>query len=192
VILAASNLGKRYGAKWLFRRFEFELQVGDALAVVGANGSGKSTLAKILAGLLPASEGAVESPGCLGYSALDLALYPYLTVQEHLELAARLQGIEPRASELLERVGLARAADQPTLQISSGMRARLKLALAIQPEPDLLILDEPGASLDEDGRALVASIVEEQRRRGAVVLATNDDREVSLCSLQLHVGGGPS
>ncbi len=71
--------------------------------------------------------------------------------------------------------------------MSSGMRARLKLALAIQAEPAILILDEPGASLDEEGRSLVRKIVDEQRQRGAVVVATNDPDERRLGNLELQV-----
>ena len=76
---------------------------------------------------------------------------------------------------------------KPVGQFSSGMRARLKLALAIQHEPAVLLLDEPSASLDENGREIVARVVYEQKRRGAVVIATNDqsDRRYATHELEL-------
>ena len=74
-------------------------------------------------------------------------------------------------------------------QYSSGMRARLKLALAIQARPPILLLDEPSASLDAPGRALVESIILEQRERGIVLLATNDPAEKEWATHELALVG---
>lgn len=178
-VLAAANLGKRFGSRWLFRHIEFELARGQVLGVRGPNGSGKSTMLKVLAGLADASEGKVARPErdlrlSLGYAALDLAVYPHLSAGEHLELAGRLRNVEPRSEELLARVGLANVGAKPTSQFSSGMRARLRLAVAIQTDPAILLLDEPTAALDDAGRELVVELVADQRARGVAVVATND------------------
>lgn len=157
------------------------------LAVLGANGSGKSSLLKVLIGLWAPSEGhcAVSVP--FGYAALDLALYPELSGPEHLELARSLRG-DPGAGDWLTRVGLPEVGAKPVGAYSSGMRARLKLALALAAEPKLLLLDEPTASLDEPGRRLVAEIVEHQRRSGgAVVIATNDPEEAGWATHELRL-----
>jgi ABC-type multidrug transport system ATPase subunit len=150
--------------------------------VLGQNGSGKSTLLKVLASLIAASEGTVyqDVPDVrtgLGYAALDLALYPHLTVSEQLEFAGAMRGCSSRAVDLLEYVGLGDSKSVFANQLSSGMRARLRIALALQAEPPILILDEPGASLDEAGRALVKDVCERQRTRGCLILATNDPLE---------------
>lgn len=186
-MLKAEGVGKRYGSRWLFRRLEFDLRAGDSLLVTGPNGSGKSTLLKGICGLVSLSEGKVQLPEgdprlSLGYSSLDLALYPLLTAAEHLELSAKLRGCVARTAALLNRVGLTAPANQRTAEFSTGMRARLKLALAIQAEPQVLLLDEPGASLDEHGRALVDAIVAEQMQRGACVIASNDPLERRLAT----------
>ena len=191
-LMSVSGLGRRFGARWIFRGIEFELSQGDALCVLGANGSGKSTLLRILAGLLSASEGSVDPKPCdsravIGYAALELSLYHHLTAVEHLELAARLRGLTSPRVDLLDTVGLDDVDGKPTGQFSSGMRARLKLALALQHEPPVLLLDEPSASLDESGRELVGRIVQEQRTTGAVVIATNfqGDRRHATHELEL-------
>ncbi len=144
----AEGLGKRYGRRWLFRDLSFDVERGQRLAILGHNGSGKSTLLRLLAGLLTPSEGRVVPPNgdsrlTLGYAALEMALYASLTVDEHLRLAAELRGCESRSDELLETVGLAYARELPAGQLSTGMKARLKLAMAVQARPTVLLLDEP-------------------------------------------------
>ncbi len=188
--MRAEGLGKRYGRRWLFRDVSFDLQRGHRLAILGHNGSGKSTLLRILALLLSPTEGTITSPEgdprtAVGYAALEMALYASLTVDEHLDLAAKLRGCDPRKDELLESVNLAYARDLPAAQLSTGMKARLKLAMAVQPRPTVLLLDEPGAALDEEGRELVKRIAEEQTQRGALVVATNDPQERRLATHEL-------
>lgn len=186
-MVKAENLGKRFGAKWVFRRLEFCVSTGECLLVTGSNGSGKSTLLRLIAGLEPASEGSVHTETSIGYSSPELRLYPHLTGVEHVELAAALRGIRSDPG-ILEAVGLNEAAAKTIDAYSTGMSVRLKLALAIQANPKLLVLDEPGAGLDEEGRQAVSDIVEAQRRRGAVVLATNDPLERRFGDLELQLG----
>jgi len=191
-VLEVSGLGKRYGDRWLFRNLTFHLKKGDALIVLGRNGVGKSTLLKAMAGLLHPTEGKVtpnvpDTRTGLSLSALEMSLYPSLTLREHLRLASDLRGCPVREDELLDQIGLTHAADLAASKISTGMKARLKLALAIQPNPSILILDEPGAGMDEAGKDLVQSICAEQKERGVLVLATNDQREKLLGTLELEL-----
>jgi len=74
--------------------------------------------------------------------------------------------------------------------LSSGMRQRLRLAFALLHRPPILLLDEPGSHLDDEGRALTAAIVAEQRRAGLVLLATNDERESALADSRIELRGG--
>ncbi len=190
-MLRVEQLGKRYGARWVFRQLSFSLEEGDALIVVGANGSGKSTLLKIISGLISPSEGSIkriegDARTVLGLSALDMQVYAQLSVGEHLEIAAKLRGIE-NDEGLLTRVGLAERKGQMARELSSGMRARLKLALAIQAEPNILLLDEPGAGLDEKGRTLLTEICAAQRERGCLIVATNDPNERRFGTLELEL-----
>ena len=188
-MISGEGLGKRFGRRWVFRRVEFCVARGECLLVTGANGSGKSTLLRILAGLEPASEGSVSRSfsGEVGFSSPELRVYPWLTGREHLEIAARLRGLTDASLDLLRLVGLD-GDDKVAGQYSTGMKGRLKLALAIQAQPEVLLLDEPGAGLDESGLAIVNWIVEEQKLKGAVVIATNDPNERRFGDLELRLG----
>lgn len=191
-LLRAMGLGKRFGAHWIFRGLSFELSLGDGLMIVGRNGAGKSTLLKALAGILTPDEGAVayaheDHRNHLALAALDQSLYPHLTVREHLVLFGKLRGCSNRADELIDRIGLQLAADRFASRLSTGMKSRLKLALAIQPQPEVLMLDEPGAALDESGKELVAGICAEQKLRGALIVATNDPSEKRFGTHELEL-----
>jgi ABC-type multidrug transport system ATPase subunit len=192
-VLAVVDLGRKFGRRWVLRHVEFDLNPGEVLMVRGRNGSGKSTLLRLLAGLLSPSEGSVVRPAgplrsTIGYAALDLALYPGLTAREHLKFAATMRQIENDGDALLERVGLADSADRLVGQYSSGMRARLKLALALQTSPAALLLDEPTASLDDEGRRVVEDIIDRQRQAGVVVVATNEPDDVRQATGVLQLG----
>lgn len=192
-MLKANRLGKRYGIRWIFRDVTFELGQGDCLVAEGRNGSGKSTLIKVLAGLIPASEGSIDLPypdqrRSIGCSSLDQSVYSELSAAEHLQLTADLRGCPSRAEELLDQVGLTHAGSAPAHEFSTGMRARLKLAMAIQHQPPILLLDEPGAGLDQDGLSALARIIADQRNRGCVVIATNDPAEKAYASYIVEMG----
>lgn len=175
MIASASELGHRFDQGWLFRHVEFSARAGDRLLVKGRNGSGKSTFLKCIAGLMIPREGQIVLPKSVGYAALDLNLYPELTAREHLQLAADMRNCEVKADSFLESVGLTGQSDKPCRTFSTGMRARLKLALALQPNPDLLILDEPTAALDQDGRELIDKTL--GSFAGAVIYASNDEAD---------------
>lgn len=192
-MLAVENLGKRYGTRWLFRGIDFRVERGQCLVIAGQNGSGKSTLVKTLAGLIPPSTGKVVFSGerrrDIGFMALEIQPYANLTPAEHLSLMAKMQGIEPRLGTL-DLVGLT-----PLLkgkltagQMSSGMKARLKLAIAIQARPQVLILDEPGTALDDTGRDVLLRVRDEQLERGAMIVATNDPEERKWATHELWLG----
>lgn len=184
-MLRAEGLGKRFGRRWIFRSLSFEVASGEAVAILGRNGSGKSTLLRILSGLMIPGEGEVhidllDTRVELSMASVEQSLYPQLTVAEHLQLAADLRGCDARIDELLNKVGLSSAANVFASRLSTGMKVRLRVALAIQTSPKLLLMDEPGAALDEEGRNLVEQVCREQVTRGALILATNDPAERRL------------
>jgi len=203
VELRLENLSKRFGQRNVLANVSADVRSGEALVVTGPNGSGKSTLLSVIAGLQRPDRGAVQvleagSPLApevrrhyLGLVAPDLTLYPELTASENLEFFARVRSLPWRASEgaaLLERVGLMGRGRDLVGTYSSGMRVRLKYAVALQTSPRVLLLDEPTAMLDTGGVALVDTIIQEQRARGVVVLATNDPSESRHGDLFLHLG----
>jgi ABC-type multidrug transport system ATPase subunit len=182
-LIRAEGLGWRHSGGWLLRRVEFELRTGECLAVTGSNGTGKSTLLRLAAGLLEPSEGRVMRPGRAAAALLDASPYAELSPREHLALWRSLG--HPGGDDMLNQVGLAAKADVPAGRLSSGQRVRLKIALALAQQPDCLILDEPTAALDDDGRRMIHQLVEEQTRRGAVLMATNDRRDLEAATHEL-------
>jgi heme exporter protein A len=177
---------------------------GEVLVVTGPNGSGKSTLLMVIAGLLRPTRGRVvaaldgkplalaDRREWLGMVAPDLTLYPELTALENLRFFEQVRGRVPREKELaalLERVGLAGRGQDQVGTFSSGMRQRLKYAFALAHAPRVLLLDEPTANLDVAGVSMVEGVIAEQRRRGVLVLATNEPEEVRHGDRCLALGG---
>ena len=200
----AEGLWHRYAPGRGLEPISFSAGAPGALAVTGSNGSGKSTLLRILAGLLRPSGGSatirVGGQGvpararrhAVGYAGADLMFYEELTAGENLEFAGEalgLIGARARALETLARVGLEPRANDPVRTLSSGMRQRLRLAFALLHGAPVLLLDEPGSHLDEEGSSLVRRIVEEQRRDHLVVIATNDERESRLAEQRIELRG---
>ena len=176
------ELGKKYGNRWILRDLTFSLVTGDCLIVTGKNGAGKSTLLKVLSGLERPSAGTLTTDVTdyrteLSYCALEQATFANLTVIEHLKLAAKVRSIESDDARLILDCGLEEHKDVQSQYLSSGLRSRLKIALAIQTNPKILLWDEPGVALDGAGKALIARVIEQQKQRGLLVIATNDPEE---------------
>jgi len=201
--LEALGLSKSFGGPPLFSGLSFVAEKG-LIAVTGRNGSGKTTLLKILAGLARASGGSVrvrrgaaelagrELQMTLGWAGPDLAFYEDFTAIENLRFFRRAAGAASGERELVERleaVGLAPAAGQRVGEFSTGMTQRLRIAFALLFDSPLLLLDEPLAGLDSEGRERVLGIVAGKRRAGAVVLASNDPRDFASPEQEIRLGG---
>ena len=204
VTLEARELGHRYGRRTGLEPVSFTLEAPGVTAVTGTNGAGKSTLLKIVAGLLRANRGRsaltvaggavapAERRRCVGYAAPELAFYEELSAAENLAFVAEARGLrtpDAIAGAALERVGLAERASDRVMALSSGMRQRLRLAFAILHRPPVLLLDEPGGHLDDEGRAMLAGLIAEERRNALVLLATNDEREWRLADQRIELRG---
>ncbi len=190
----------RFGRRRLFDALTVEVVPGAPLAVVGANGSGKSTLLRLFAGLLAPTGGEVrlevggrrvpleEVPRTVGFVAPALHLYDALTARETLRFLAQARGLperEARIAATLDLVGLGDRVDEPVAAFSTGMRQRLRIATALLHDPPVLLLDEPGATLDAAGRSLVSAVVGDARR--IVVVATNEPAEASQCPRRVEL-----
>jgi heme exporter protein A len=193
-----------YGARRVFAGISLALRGGDTLVVAGHNGSGKSTLLRLLCGLqrptagqvLYHAAGARYTPDAarplVGWVAPDLQLYRELTALENLRFFADVRGLRRTTAELealLEAVELGGRGGDLLAAYSSGMAQRLRYAYALLHAPPILLLDEPTATLDERGAALVERIVVRQRERGITVVATNDPRELRWGDHVLRLGG---
>ena len=191
---------QRFGERLALGPLDLELGSGERIAVLGGNGAGKTTLLRLLATAARPAAGSLQILGLdasrqrdrlrgrLGYVGHQLGLYPALTVRETLQLFATLQGVDrARAGDKLESVGLAELATQRVEQLSRGQQQRLALARAVLHEPELLVLDEPDASLDVEGRRLLGELVQ-----GRTLVMATHDRALArqLCGRALLLQGG--
>jgi ABC-2 type transport system ATP-binding protein len=186
------GLSKTYRLGFLLNRkvraldgLDMVIQPGEIYGLLGPNGAGKSTTIKIVMNLVQATSGTARLFGQpptdtavrrrVGFVPENPAPYEYLTGREFVRLAADLGGVpkrdvRARTREVLESVGMGRAADLQIRRYSKGMIQRIALAQAVVHRPALLILDEPTSGLDPVGRRLVRDFILAERKRGTTVL----------------------
>jgi ABC-2 type transport system ATP-binding protein len=187
------DLTKRYGgANGVLALDELDLDVppGSVFGLLGPNGAGKTTTLRLLVGLAHPTRGTVaidegridpaRPDRRLGIGVLDQdpRYYGWMRGRELVEMVARLHGrpaaeARVRAAEVLERVGLADAANRRIGGYSGGMRQRLGIAQALVDRPRLLVLDEPVSSLDPEGRRDVLALIAELRETATVIFSTH-------------------
>ncbi|MBI5475158.1 MAG: ABC transporter ATP-binding protein [Ignavibacteriales bacterium] len=196
IIFKTEGLAKTFNRRKIFKDISFELKENSSLAITGKNGSGKSTLLKILSGILSPTRGSIEMNiggkiirhdsyfKKLGLVSPYLQLYDEFTGQENLELFRDIRGIEATDNyieDLLKLFKLWERRDDFVRTYSSGMKQRLKYAFALLHNPSILLLDEPRSNLDAEGIETVYKIMEEQKKRGILIVATNDSEDIEHC-----------
>ncbi len=182
-MITATNLIKNYGRKAVLRGLSFQARPGEITMLVGANGAGKSTTMKLFAGLAVADGGAALIAGhdvrrarrqaqrALSYLPQNPDFHPRLTCLQVLEFYRKLRGGKrDRVSIVLEQLGLTNIAGERTGTLSGGLRQRLGISLLLLPDAPVLLLDEPGLSLDPGWRNRLREILLEEAVRGKTVL----------------------
>ena len=202
-----SGLRRDYGERPALAGIDLRLAEGETLVVLGPNGAGKTTLLRILGTLLRPTGGEARVLGCslpreawqlrgrVGYLGHEPLLYRDLSGRENLAFHAALHGIEPRRAaarieELLTAVSMERRADDRTSELSAGMRQRLAICRCVLHEPALLLLDEPDAHLDAEGRALAAELIGPGRDATRVLVTHDPDRALPDADRALLLGHG--
>lgn len=173
-----------YGGPDVLVDISLAFRRGEIFALLGPNGAGKSTLIRVLTGALRPRAGSVRFVGSATRSVAlvpqEIALYPWLTPRENSVVFGRLSGLS--ASQCRDRIGTVmklsgcNAVERVRVsRLSGGYQRRANVAAALMSQPDLLILDEPTAGLDADGRHHVADVVASLRDAGsAIMLVTHD------------------
>lgn len=196
------NISRKYNHEWVFRNLTFTFTSGNSYAVLGSNGSGKSTLLQIISGHLHPTGGAVQY--CLNGSALPeeqlfrhIAITaPYIELIEEFTLPEMVSfhqkfrnfrdGID--ANELMDILDIGRNRGKCLKYFSSGMKQRVKLALAILSDVPVLLLDEPATNLDASGVAWYRSLLAKHCAERIVIVCSNSQpAECDFCHASLHV-----
>jgi putative ABC transport system ATP-binding protein len=218
IAIQATELGKWFGegdAKTVaLRSVSLEARFGEMLYIVGPSGSGKTTLLSVLSGVLRPDAGTVSVEGTdiwslspdqlaemrlhkIGFVFQDFHLFPRLTTAENVAIPLILKK-QPwdesvsKAREYLEVVGLTNRADLPPVKLSGGEQQRVAIARAIAAQPDILVMDEPTASLDGDTGHSIVTFVKNQilSEKRCVVIVTHDSRIYDLATRILKMEDG--
>ena len=199
--ITADKLGKRFNREWIFRNLDFTFEPGKTYAITGANGSGKSTLLQILWGQLPQSTGEIkyewdnkEVPLTEIYNHLSIAT-PYMDLIDEFSLSEmvkfhfKFKKVRDNRSveELIERMELTHARDKLISNFSSGMKQRLKLALAFFSDTPLIFLDEPSTNLDKKSTQWYLEHLLGLPKECLVLIASNQEHEYPANSIKLDI-----
>ena len=189
-LLSCRSVSRIYGDNYALVDVNTELCTGRVKALLGPNGAGKSTLLGLCSSRISASEGTVLFQGVsieksqaafrrsLGIVSHQIMLYRELTGFENLEFFSSISGGPTQVKMIeahLDRVGLTWAKDRRVDEYSRGMQQRLTVARALIHSPRLLLMDEPFTGLDQAGVALVTTLIDEAKARGAAVLVSSHD-----------------
>ena len=196
-----SGAGKRFNRDWIFRKVNISFQTGNAYAITGPNGSGKSTLLQVIAANIQINEGKAEWKN--GDTVIDennvfqhisicapyLEVIEEMTATEFLNFHASFKPLLPAISvkQIVEVIGLQKAADKQIRYYSSGMKQRIKLAQAIFSDVPVLLLDEPCTNLDTTGFDLYHQLIETYCKQKLIVVSSNDVNEYDFCTKRLNI-----
>lgn len=197
-IITVNNLNKYYGKKQILKNISFTVNPGDCVAVVGANGCGKSTLLKLLTGTDTKRDGTITILGKdisenknyisrhVGYIPQENPLFENLTVIDNLRLwygDSSLLLDKELSDGKLGFFGLGQYKKYKVSKLSGGMKKRLSIACAIAHDPEILVLDEPGASLDLVCKQDIRNFLSEYNKTGGTIIITSHEQyELSLCN----------
>lgn len=200
--IVLDHIGRRFNKEWIFRNIGLTFQGNQSYAVLGPNGSGKSTLLQLLSGYLSPSEGKIvyytaegkEVDKDVFYQSISLAA-PYLDLVEefslkelisfHFSFKPFIKGMDAEA--LTGLLGFDKYAGREIRYFSSGMKQRVKLALAFCSDTPVLLLDEPCTNLDEEGIAWYHLLAERFCGERLTIVGSNQSREYDFCTNRISI-----
>ena len=196
-----NQIGRRFNHDWIFRGIDYTFTSGESYAILGPNGSGKSTLLQVLNGSLTPSAGTInffvaDTPidiekvfQYLGLAAPYLELIEEFTLTEmidfHFKFKAYLPGMNNEA--VINLLDMPASKNKMIRYFSSGMKQRLKLALAFCADTSMLILDEPTSNLDKQGVDWYLNLVQQYAQNRLTIVGSNQEHEYGFCTHQLNI-----
>ncbi|WP_291399622.1 ATP-binding cassette domain-containing protein [Daejeonella sp.] len=199
--ISLEHIGRRFNREWIFRDVNYEFISGQTYAILGANGAGKSTLLQLISGSLTNSEGTIKY--FQGDTLLDqdqvfihqsmaapyLELIEEFTLSEIIDFHFRFkkyrEGFDKRS--LINLLGLKNSEFKALKHFSSGMKQRVKLALAFCSDTELLLLDEPSSNLDQQGLEWYLQLASSQCADRLVIICSNQEQEYSFCRHKINL-----
>ena len=201
--ITLSNIGKRYNYEWIFRKVDYDFTNENNYVILGANGSGKSTLLQVIAGNLIPSEGKIEYKSAelksideeaifkhLSFAAPYLELYEEFTLIESIEFQAKFKPFYDglTTNQIIEITELDKAKNKQLKYYSSGMKQRVRLALAVLCNSPLLLLDEPTSNLDKKAIDWYQRLVNDYSKSRLIIVASNQiEYEYPFCKKEILV-----
>lgn len=199
--ITLQNIGRRFNRDWIFRGIDYTFTIGESYAILGPNGSGKSTLFQVVNGSLSPSVGTISYnfDGAniaaenifqkLSLAAPYLELIEEFTLSEmidfHFKFKAYKDGMDKNA--VIDVLNMHSNANKLIRYFSSGMKQRLKLALAFCSDTPILMLDEPTSNLDAQGVDWYLSLVEKFALNRLTIICSNQPHEYSFCGHELNI-----
>ncbi|HEX3385833.1 MAG TPA: ABC transporter ATP-binding protein [Mucilaginibacter sp.] len=195
------NIGRRFNRDWIFRGIDYTFDPGDTYAILGPNGSGKSTLLSVLNGSLTPSAGSIKYANAetpvevetvykqLSLAASYLELIEEFTLTEMIDLHFKFKtyraGMDSAA--IIELLNMHASRNKAIRYFSSGMKQRLKLALAFCSDTPMLMLDEPTSNLDKQGVQWYLDLVQQFAKGRLTIICSNQEHEYSFCDHRLDI-----
>ena len=202
-MIQLDTIGKRFRYEWIFRHISTTFDAGQRYAILGPNGVGKSTLMKILSGHLTPSEGKMTVKikdkivdadiiyQHVNYAAPYIELIEEFTLTEAIDFHIKFHPLSNSLTinDLIEILAFQKSKDKEIRYFSSGMRQRLKLALAICSDSPILLLDEPTTNLDNQGVAWYRSLMQQytEGSNRLVIIASNAEHDYDFCDATLNI-----
>jgi ABC-type multidrug transport system ATPase subunit len=197
VQISLQTAGKRFNKDWIFKDLDYSFEMGQHYALIGNNGSGKSTLLQTISGYATLSKGKIEWGDYntetifqqISVAAPYLELIEEFTTIEQFEFHNRFKPFRKdlTTAQMIEMIGLKAATDKQIRYFSSGMKQRLKLALAIFSETPILLLDEPCSNLDKEGYALYHDLIRNYAMHKLIIIGSNDTQEYDYCTKHINL-----
>ena len=196
------QVSKRFAYEWIFRNMDLNFQSGDSWGIVGPNGSGKSTFIRLLMGTLDPSVGSIQYRDIDGksihvnqvfnhfsFTAPYMDIPPNYTMDEiikfHFSFRSPIEGLSPKS--IISLSNLDKSKRKAIRQFSSGMKQRVKLALALCTDSDYVVLDEPTTNLDDSTKEWFHDLVKNQIQNRGLIIATNEKDDLLLCEKQVKI-----
>ena len=199
--IEVNALAKRFNREWIFRKLDHSFQPGKTYAITGPNGSGKSTFLQVVWGQTPPSTGTIEYqvngkaiPAENVYQLISIAT-PYMdlvdefTLYEQVAFHARLKPLRPAVTidSLIDKMKLGGARNKQLGNFSSGMRQRVKLALAFATKAEAIFLDEPGTNLDKNAFQWYLDQLAEVHGKSLIFIASNNPEEYEKADETINI-----